>query len=78
MTVKSLKKHKDDKLNKKIVEDLENSVKIMNLSLQGLSHFSKYRPVMEAISTLQSSKTLLEIHLNKYKRSLEDKDETKN
>ncbi len=74
MSVKSLDDFKTTKKSKKIVEDLTQAVHIMNLTLQGLSFYSKYIPVMEAISTLQTSKTLLEIHLNKHKKAIEVKD----
>jgi heme-binding NEAT domain protein len=74
MSVKSLDDFKTTKKSKKIVEDLTQVVHIMNLTLQGLSYYSKYIPVMESISVLQTSKTLLEIHLNKHKKAIEVKD----
>jgi hypothetical protein len=74
MSVKNLDDFKTKKRSQKIVEDLTQCIHIMNLTLQGLSYYSKYIPVMESISVLQTSKTLLEIHLNKHKKAIEVKD----
>lgn len=56
-----------------LVGDLEQILKVINLSISALHHYSKYAPVNLIISTLQTNKTLLEIHYNKYKRILETK-----
>ena len=56
-----------------LAADLEQILKVINLSISALHHYSKYAPVNLIISTLQTNKTLLEIHYNKYKRILETK-----
>lgn len=56
---------------KRFTDDLEQILKIVNLSIAGLSHYSKYTAVNVIISTLQTNRTLLEIHYNKYMRVLE-------
>lgn len=64
----NIKKHKNEKINKLILKDLADSVSIINGSLTELFKYRQYIPVMECISSLQNSKTLLEIHINKIKR----------
>jgi uncharacterized membrane-anchored protein YitT (DUF2179 family) len=64
----NIKKHKNEKINKLVLQDLANSVNIINNSLSDLFKYRQYIPVMECISSLQNSKTLLEIHINKIKR----------
>lgn len=62
---------KDYRQAKRFTDDLEQILKIVNLSIAGLSHYSKYSAVNVIISTLQTNRTLLEIHYNKYLRVLE-------
>ena len=69
----SLKETKDVKKAKILVQDLDKIIHIMNLSIQSLSYYKKYIPVMETISSLQNNKTLIEIHNNKLKKFLESK-----
>lgn len=69
-----IKDFRTKKKIKKVVEDLEVVIKVMNLSINGLSRYSKYINVAEAISSLQTNKTLLEISYNKYRKILEGKD----
>jgi hypothetical protein len=66
-----LKQHKSKKKAEHITADLERIVKIMDLSIQGLTPFARYIQVMETLSCLTNNKTLVEIHLNKYKRQIE-------
>lgn len=68
----NLDDHKVKKKAELIAEDLEKVLMVMDLSVRGLTPFAKYVQVMETISALQNNKTLLEIHLNKY-RKLKDK-----
>lgn len=74
--VKSLKNHKDKKKAALIAEDLEKVLHIMNLTLDALKHYNKYIQVMETLSTIQNSKTLIEIHLAKYQKILEKDEES--
>ena len=63
---------KDSKKLKIILEDLENIVKIYTLSIQGLLLYKKYIPCQETLAMLKSNKMLLEIHLNKTKKIIEN------
>jgi len=69
-TVNDLSEYRKAKI---IIKDLDVILKIINLSISALHHYSKYAPVNLIISTLQTNKTLLEIHYNKYKRIVETK-----
>lgn len=73
MTVEDIGSFKAKKKAKLIAKELEQVVKIINLTIDGLSHFTKYMTVMETISVLQNNKTLIEIHLAKFKRLNENK-----
>lgn len=69
-SVNNLLEYKKAKI---LAKDLEVILKIINLSISALHHYSKYAPVNVIISTLQTNKTLLEIHYNKYKRIIDTK-----
>lgn len=72
---KGKKRAQDIRKRAKIIsDDLENVLKVMDLTLSGLRHYNKYIQVMETISCIQNNKTLIEIHLNKYKRLVENED----
>lgn len=67
-----LKDHKTKKKAALIAADLEDAIKVMDLSIRGLTPFAKYIQVMETISNLQNNKTLLAIHLAKYQRLINE------
>jgi hypothetical protein len=62
------KKTKEQRLAKKIAEDLEVVLKTLNLTLDALGHYKKYIPVMEVMSSVQTNRTLMEIQLKKYEK----------
>ncbi len=65
--------------SEKAVEEMKIILYIMELAINGLSHFNKYVVVTECISVLQSNKVLLEIHLKKYMKAVDKiKEEMKN
>lgn len=70
----SLREYKQAKI---LVKDLKQIIKIIDLAINALYHYSKYSPVSIIISSLQTNKTILEIHYNKQKRILESKGEIK-
>ena len=74
--VTSLNDHKNKKLMKKVLTDIDAILKVMTLAQKGLSHFKQYIPVQEVISTLQTNIMLLEVHRNKYAKKLENKNDT--
>lgn len=76
INLKQYKRDKDSKaLAAKIATDLEAVVLLCDTSIRGLSLFNKYTQVMEIISCMQTNKTLVSIHLEKYKKLLEKEDE---
>jgi len=54
-----------------VAKDLAECQKRLSASIELLKDYGKYIPVMESLSTLHNSRTLIEIHLNKYRRTLE-------
>lgn len=68
---KSKEKEKLLEKSEKIVEELKIVLYIIELAINGLSHFSKYVFVTECVSVLQSNKVLLEIHLKKYIKAID-------
>lgn len=58
------------KKSEKVVEELEMVLYILNLTISGLSNFTRYVFVMECISVIQNNRLLLEVHLNKYKKAI--------
>jgi len=66
-----LDEYKNKKKLKDIVKDLEDCKIKLTGSLNLLEVHKKYIPIMESISVLHNSRTLIEIHLNKYKNLLE-------
>lgn len=69
--VVNLKSRKEKKKAEIVVSDLKIAIHVMTIALQALSFFGKYGPVAEAMSSLQTNKTLLEMNLNKYKKLCE-------
>ena len=68
----SLKNYKQAKVLEK---DLKQIIRVIDLAISALHHYSKYSPVSVIMSSLQTNKTILEIHYNKYKRIVETKGE---
>jgi hypothetical protein len=65
--------------SEKAVDEMKLILQILELTITGLSHFTKYVVVTECISVLESNKTLLEIHLKKYTKAMDKiKEDTKN
>lgn len=78
MTIFDFEKFKADKEKEKtlqkaekIVEELKMVLRIMSLSIEGLSHYNKYVFVNECVSVINSNKVLLEVHLAKYQRAID-------
>ena len=72
-----LSEYKAQKKIKKIIDDLNMLVYLYNLMINGLKYYTKYSIVQETVSVLQANKTLLEIHLTKYKNMLKLKNDKK-
>lgn len=75
--VRSLKKFKEDKkLSRKAkvyIEHIEASLKVINLTLQGLSHFELYSPVHSILVTMRFEKKNLEKMLKEQREILGSK-----
>lgn len=75
--ITDLKKFKANKKAKLVYYELLSIIKILDLTLNALRHYSKYGIVVETISVLNSNKTLLEIHCRKYEKLVSSKAEPK-
>lgn len=53
-----------------VAKDLLEANKRLSAAIELLKEYSKYIPIMESLSVLHNSRTILEIHLDKYKRIL--------
>lgn len=71
MNFTNLSDFKNLKKLKLMASDLEKAHKLLTTSIESLKDYKKYVPVMESISILHNSRTIIEIHLNKYKRLVE-------
>lgn len=70
MTV-NLKDYKDLKKAKLVYKDLLEVKQRLTTSITALTPYGKYIPVMDSISVLHNSLTLVEIHIGKFKRLVE-------
>ena len=68
--ISNIKDFKQIKKLKVITSDLKMILKIFNLTITALKHYSNYVMVMEIISIIQNNKTLVEIQYNKYNKKL--------
>ena len=69
-----LTEYKNLKKLKIIVKDLREIQKQLILSIENLKTYKKYIPVAESVSALHTSKTMIEIHLNKYDKLLKEQE----
>lgn len=61
-----LNKHRK---TEQLVKDLETCIKMIDFNRNSFKGYTKYTPVAEIVSVLETNKTILEIHLNKIKRN---------
>ena len=66
-----LKGKKTEKLNTKIIEDIDKILHILSTSQQALSFYKQFVPVHELISVMETNKTLFELHRKRYAEELE-------
>ena len=69
--VTSIKDFKNKKKYKSLVEDLNNILKVINLSRKSLNFYRKYLPVQDIIITLDDSKVLIQSYKDRYEGDLE-------
>jgi hypothetical protein len=60
---------------KTIVKELTNLLKIIELSIAGLTPFRKYTSISETLSCLEDNKTILTVHLQHHSAILKNKGE---
>ena len=73
MTTIGMENFKKYKKAKKIVEELNDVLKVITLTTKALSLYTKYLPVQEIISVLDNHKTILQLHRNKYNKVVANK-----
>lgn len=71
MMIKDLNEYKDLKKCKLIYDDLMKIQAKLTTSIEELKPYAHYIPVMEAISIIHNSRTLIEIKISKYKDIVE-------
>jgi len=60
---------------KTIVKELSILLKIIDLSINGLTPFQKYTSISETLLCLQDNKTILSVHLSHHSQILANKGE---
>jgi hypothetical protein len=60
---------------KTVVRDLTNLLKIIELSITGLTPFRKYTSIGETLSCLEDNRTILTVHLQHHQQILANKGE---
>lgn len=69
----NITEYKTRKKVKLVHKELLEVVKILNEAAEKLKKYSKYIPVVEVVQNLANNKTVIEIHVNKFKRIIDDK-----
>jgi len=64
--------YKNSKKTKIIAKELKEAQALLTQCIENLKEYKKYVPVMESISTLHNSRTIIEIHLDKYNRLMKE------
>lgn len=65
----SLQQFKAEKLDKKIIEDVDKILVILSEFQDAISKFKNYKPVQEIISIVQTNKTLFTIAKKKHEKN---------
>lgn len=71
----NLTDYKNLKKVKLIVKDLKEVEKRINSSIKTFEAYSKYIPVAEILAVLNNNKTIIDIHLNKYNKLVEQQND---
>lgn len=71
--VSDLNNFKEIKKTKLIHKELLEAKKRLTASIELLKDYGKYIPIMESLSVLHNSRTIIEININKYERIINDK-----
>ena len=63
------------KKSKVVVKELTTLLKIIDLSISGITPFTKYNSISETLMCLRDNKTILEVHLLHHQQILKNKGE---
>jgi hypothetical protein len=74
MSVINLRRHKEEKKNRTIIEELTIVIRLMTLAQEGLAHFKHYIKVAEVISVLHTNAMLLDYQRKKIEKELKSYD----
>lgn len=66
----SLNDHKNKKIYKKIIKDIESILQVLTLTQKGLTLFKSYITVQEIISVVNTNITLLDLKRKDYEKKL--------
>jgi hypothetical protein len=70
--ISNIKDFKNKKKYTKVIEDIDNILKVFSLTQKSLSFFKQYIAVQELVSIIETQKTLLEMQRKKYNEALEN------
>lgn len=71
----NLSDYKNLKKVKIVYKELIEAREKLTAAIESLKKYSKYSMIGESLSVLHNSRTLIEIHINKFKRTLDKIDE---
>lgn len=61
---------KEDRINKKILQDINAIILVLETSQQALSFFKKYKPIQEIISVIHTNLTLFKIKKSQHEKQI--------
>ena len=67
--ITSLNQYKDTKINKKIINDIDNIILILEKSQQALTFFKQYKPIQEILSIMETNKILFKLKKAQYEKN---------
>lgn len=71
--ISSIKSYKDKKKAEKIVKDLSKLSGLIEKFISDVRDYDHYIPIKDIIFNIVDNKIIIELHLKKYKKILEDK-----
>ena len=64
--------YKEKKKLKKLLEDIDNILRVVILAQKSLRFYKQYLSVQEMMNVLETNEELLELHKKKYEAKLEE------
>ncbi len=68
----SLLNFKEKKKYTRLISDIDNILKVLELTQASLIFFKHYKPVLELISVIETNKTILQAWKKKYESKLQE------